>query len=67
MLHGIGSGYAEAEAFRSAEVKISKILRSGYASEAYIYIYIYVYIYIVAKNTYIYLYIMEKKPKPYLN
>ena len=35
MLHGIGSGYAEAKAFGSGEARFLKYLGSGYVLEAY--------------------------------
>ncbi|WZZ48046.1 hypothetical protein YC2023_048153 [Brassica napus] len=36
MLHGNGNGYAEAEAYRSAEARFFEKLGSGYVLEAYI-------------------------------
>ncbi|WZZ82495.1 hypothetical protein YC2023_103067 [Brassica napus] len=38
MLHGSGSGYAEAEAYGSAEARFFEKLGSGYVLEAYIHI-----------------------------
>ncbi|WZZ46016.1 hypothetical protein YC2023_042275 [Brassica napus] len=38
MLHGNGSGYAEAEAYGSAEARFFEKLGSGYVLEAYIHI-----------------------------
>ena len=43
MLHGNGSGFAEAESYGSVEASFLKILRSGIVLEAYVNI-IYIYI-----------------------
>ena len=51
MLHGNGSGYAEAETYGSAEARFFEKLGSGYVLEAYIHMYVYIcvciYIYIL--------------------
>ena len=51
MLHGNGSGYAEAEAYGSAEARFFEKLGSGYVLKAYIHMYVYICVYI-----YIYIY-----------
>ena len=54
MLHGNGSGYAETEAYGSAETRFFEKLGSGYVLEAYIHMYVYICIYI-------YIYILKYK------
>ena len=50
MLHGNGSGYAETEAYVSAEARFFEKLGSGYVLEAYIHMYVYIKYKIFLKN-----------------